>query len=101
MRLGPGAGDPFGRSPLVHRVDVSVQITDRDRFRACLTQGFDCGAEARLVERLYDCAVLVEPLQNFLAERAGHERRRSRGVEIEQTRACLTADLENVAEPTG
>jgi len=90
------------RQPLLVRgVRVGVQQRDRDRRHAGVAQLRDRGPRGVLVERDLDVAVLVDALDDLLAEAARHERH---GLDPLQVVAALTIgphDLEDVTEALG
>ncbi len=86
---------------LVRRIAVGMQEADRHRLQAGGAQGLRGAAHGRFVQWRDHLALRIQPLRHFDAVRAGHQHRRLGHAVVEQVRAGLPADLQDVAEALG
>jgi hypothetical protein len=91
----------LARAPLVRRVDVGMQIRDRDALDALGAQERHERAHRRLVQRQSHLAVHVDALRHGQAQGARHQRLRLLDGQVVLVVAALVGDIEHVAEPLG
>jgi hypothetical protein len=101
MHIGQGVAQRARDRPLVRRVEIAEQKTDRTRFGAGSAHLVDHLRELRPIDRGADGAVGEDPLGQLEAMRARHQRRRIVGIEVVHVRPDLAADLQQVAKSSG
>ncbi|MCY1237242.1 hypothetical protein D3C81_1169680 [compost metagenome] len=76
-----------------------MQEADGDRLEAGIAEGLRGAAYRGFVQRRDDLALRIEPLRNLDAVHARHQYGRLGHAVVEQVRAGLAADFEDVAKP--